>query len=55
MRKTLLDLGLLTLAGVIAVLEFGAYPHLFPVAGWSIVAFIALVALTAPLHYGLMH
>jgi fatty acid desaturase len=55
LRKTLLDLGLLVLAGAIAVLEFGAYPHLFPATGWSIVAFVVLVALTAPLHYGLMH
>jgi fatty acid desaturase len=55
LRKTVLDVGLLTLAGVIAVCEFGAYPYLFPSTGWSLVAFVALIALTAPLHYGLMH
>lgn len=55
MRRAVFDLGLLTLAGGLAVLEFGAYPRLFPATGWSPVAFVALVALTAPLHYGLMH
>ncbi|HTT97969.1 MAG TPA: fatty acid desaturase [Rhizomicrobium sp.] len=55
MRKTVLDLGLLTLAGVVATVEFGVYPRLFPLTGWSLTAFVTLVALTAPLHYGLMH
>src|ERR1700744_3878060 len=55
LRKTFIDLGLLALAGAMAVLEFGAYPRLFPTSGWSLAVFVALVALTAPLHYGLMH
>jgi fatty acid desaturase len=55
LRKTVLDLGLLTLAGAIAVLEFGAFPQVFPATGWSLAALVAVVALTAPLHYGLMH
>jgi len=55
LRKTVLDLGLLTLAGVVATVEFGVYPRLFPLTGWSLTAFVTLVALTAPLHYGLMH
>jgi fatty acid desaturase len=55
LRKTVLDLGLLTLAGAIAVLEFGAFPQVLPATGWSLAALVAVVALTAPLHYGLMH
>ncbi|MEI9931890.1 MAG: fatty acid desaturase [Rhizomicrobium sp.] len=55
MRKTVLDLGLLVLAAALAVLEFGAYPRLFPHAGWGLAVFVVLIALTAPLHYGLMH
>lgn len=55
LRRTFLDIGLLALAGMLAALEFGAYPRLFPSAGWSLEIFIAIIALTAPLHYGLMH
>lgn len=40
---------------IIAALEFGAFPHLFAVNGTSAAALIALAALSAPLHYGLMH
>lgn len=45
------------LAGVaaIAALEFGLLPHVAPLDWPGIMLFVALVALTTPLHYGLMH
>ncbi len=55
MRTKVLDIGFLAAAGVIAALEFGVFPLLFP--GWSAGAVIlaATVIFSAPLHYGLMH
>jgi fatty acid desaturase len=50
-----IDSALLLLAGVIAVLEFGAAPLLFHIGWQAGIAFIVVAALTAPLHYGLMH
>ena len=50
-----IDAVLLFLTAVIAVLQFGAAPFLIHFGWIGGVAFIALAALTAPLHYGLMH
>ncbi|HEX4293687.1 MAG TPA: fatty acid desaturase [Rhizomicrobium sp.] len=55
MRKTIADIGLLAVAGAIAVLQFGAFPLLFSPGGAGAVVLIAVAALSAPLHYGLMH
>jgi len=55
LRKTVIDIVLLLGVAVIAALEFGAFPFLFPASGAGAAALIALAALSAPLHYGLMH
>jgi fatty acid desaturase len=55
MRARLIDASLLVVTAAIAVLLFGVAPLLFSVGMWGGIAFIALAALTAPLHYGLMH
>jgi fatty acid desaturase len=55
LRKTFTDAGLLAVVGAIAVLQFGAFALLVPVGGAGTIALIALAALSAPLHYGLMH
>ena len=55
MRKTLIDAALLSVAAIVAALQFGAYPLLFQAGGTGTVALIAIAALSAPLHYGLMH
>lgn len=46
---------LLAAALAIAVLEFGAFPMLSNPTGFASISFVLLVALTGPLHYGLMH
>jgi fatty acid desaturase len=45
------------LAGIAAVaaLEFGVLPHFAPLNRSGAVLFVALVAISGPLHYGLMH
>src|SRR5436309_3101265 len=50
-----LNAGLLSGIAAIAALEFGLLPHLAPLNGSGAVLFVALVAITAQLHYGLMH
>ena len=51
----ILNAALLVGIGLVAVLEFGLLPHLIrPTAGRGVL-FIAIVAITGPLHYGLMH
>jgi fatty acid desaturase len=50
-----LDHVLLAFAAVIAALQFGLFPFLLHVSLATAVALVALAALTAPLHYGLMH
>jgi len=55
LRKTVIDIVLLLGVAIIAALEFGAFPFLFPASGAGAAALIALAALSAPLHYGLMH
>lgn len=46
---------LLCIAMLAAALQFVAFPLLVPLTGASAAALIALLALTAPLHWGLMH
>ncbi|HUB85836.1 MAG TPA: fatty acid desaturase [Rhizomicrobium sp.] len=55
MNHRQIDAALLLAVGIIAVLIFGAAPLLFHVGWKGGIAFVALAALTAPLHYGLMH
>ncbi|HEX3808117.1 MAG TPA: fatty acid desaturase [Rhizomicrobium sp.] len=50
-----IDALLLTLAFAITLLQFFLFPFLIPVNGWTAAALIILCAVTAPLHYGLMH
>jgi fatty acid desaturase len=50
-----LNAALLTAVALIAALEFGLLPHLATFSALQAVFFIAMVALTGPLHYGLMH
>jgi fatty acid desaturase len=50
-----IDATLLIAVGVIAALQFGVAPLLFHVGWQGGIAFVVLAALTAPLHYGLMH
>lgn len=46
---------LLAVVGGIAVLEFGALPFIPHLNRITAIAFVSMVAATAPLHYGLMH
>jgi fatty acid desaturase len=55
LRRTIIDASLLAALAVIAALQFGLLPLLVPMGGWAGLAFLALVVLTAPLHYGFMH
>jgi fatty acid desaturase len=55
LRKNVLDAVFLLAAAMVAALEFGAFPFLVSVNGASVAALIVLAALSAPLHYGLMH
>jgi fatty acid desaturase len=55
LRKTFADIGLLAVAGAIAALQFGAFALAAPAGGVGAAAVIAVAALSAPLHYGLMH
>jgi fatty acid desaturase len=55
LRTKILDIGLLAAVGALAALEFGAFPLLFPGQSVGAVVLIAVVILSAPLHYGLMH
>lgn len=50
-----LNAALLALVLAIAVLEFGLFPRLVPLNPVSETLFVLLLALTGPLHYGLMH
>jgi fatty acid desaturase len=50
-----IDLMLLAVVGAAAVLQFGLLPFLLRVDVMTGAVFVALAALTAPLHYGLMH
>ena len=55
MRRTAADWALLAGAILIAALEFGGFPLLAGVTGVANCTFALAVALTGPLHYGLMH
>jgi len=55
LRRTLVDCGLLLVVAVIAAMEFGAFPVVVEQDRAAELALIAVCALTAPLHYGLMH
>lgn len=55
MRTKVLDIGLLAVVGTLAALEFGVFPLLFPGQGVAAIVLAAVVVLTTPLHYGLMH
>ena len=50
-------LNVVLLAGVVGVaaLEFGLLPHLVTLNAAAAILFVIVVALTGPLHYGLMH
>jgi fatty acid desaturase len=50
-----LNTALLAAVAAIAALEFGLLPHVAPLGRPGALLFVALVALTTPLHYGLMH
>jgi fatty acid desaturase len=54
-RRTIIDSSLAVALAAIAVLQFGLFPLLFPAGGAADLALIAVVVLTAPLHYGFMH
>lgn len=55
LRKTFIDAALLSVAAIVAALQFGACPLLLSAGGAGALALIAIAALSAPLHYGLMH
>jgi fatty acid desaturase len=50
-----INIVLLTIATLVAVLQFAAFPFLVPVTAESATALIVLSALTAPLCWGLLH
>ncbi|MGN6516338.1 MAG: fatty acid desaturase family protein [Rhizomicrobium sp.] len=50
-----IDAVLLALVAAIAVLAFGLYPQVAPHGFAADALFVALMAITLPLHYGLMH
>ncbi|HWD48389.1 MAG TPA: fatty acid desaturase [Rhizomicrobium sp.] len=55
MQRRVIDAVLLTAVAAFAVLQFGMLPALTTLNIWQAVALVAVAALTAPLHYGLMH
>lgn len=55
LRGHVLNACLLAGVGAIAVLQFGLLPHVASIDATGAALFIALAALTGPLHYGLMH